>query len=135
MAGQLRTRQFRLTGAAELTTARVEKVPINRLAFRWALDRDWARLTDVGASFAGGTLVGSAAVPSPGNDPRVGVLHAPPGGPEGGRSEHPDRAVLPAEGRVDGAFAARIPVDRAGLTASAALVSEQMRVRGSRPSG
>ena len=37
---------------------------------------------------------------------------------------------VPVDGRVDGTFAARIPVDRRDLMASACLTSERLRVRG-----
>src|SRR5262249_49772111 len=123
-------RQFRLTGAAELTTAHVENVPIDRLAFRWVLDPDRARLTDVGASFAGGTLVGSADIPLRGTAPGSASFTLRQVDLKGVARPLPALRALPAEGRVDGAFAARIPVDRVSLAASATLVSEQMRIRG-----
>src|SRR5262249_41336105 len=123
-------RQCRLPGAAELTAARVEKVPINRLAFRWALDPDWARLTDVGASFAGGALLGAAAVPLRGTTPGAASFTLRQVALKEIARNIPTLQSVPAEGRVAGAFAARPPVARARLTAARPLVTERMQVRG-----
>jgi translocation and assembly module TamB len=130
LAGRLLTRQFRLTGAAELTAARVETVPIERLAFRWDIDRDRVRVTDFGLVVAGGMLSGTVEVPLRGTTPGAASFTLRQMDVKRIIGCIPALRSIPTDGRVDGAFAARIPVDRRDLVASASLTSGRVRVRG-----
>ena len=130
LAGRLLTRQFRLTGAAELTAARVETVPIERLAFRWDIDRDRVRVTDFGLVVAGGMLSGTVEVSLRGTTPGAASFTLRQMDVKRIIGCIPALRSIPTDGRVDGAFAARIPVDRRDLVASASLTSGRVRVRG-----
>ena len=129
-AGRLRTRQFQLTGAAELTAARVEQMPMERLAFRWVIDRDRVRITDFGLDCAGGMLTGTVEVPLQGTTPGAASFTLRQVDLKEIARNLPALRSVPVDGRVDGTFAARIPVDRRDLMASACLTSERLRVRG-----
>jgi hypothetical protein len=129
-SGRLRTRQFQLTGAADLKDGRVRELPVERVRFRWVMDPDQVRLSDVHLSFAGGTLTGSAQVPLRGMLPGAASFSLRRMDLKEVTGHLPALRALPADGRVDGTFTARIPADRRDLVASATLACERLRVRG-----
>ncbi len=129
-AGRLRTRQFQLNGAAELAAAHVEGVPIDRVGCRWIIDPDRVRVTDIAANLAGGTLTGSAEVPFQGATAGAASFTLRQVDLKEVTHNIPALRSVSADGQVDGTFAARIPVNRREVTASASLVSSRMRVRG-----
>ena len=102
---------------------------MERLAFRWVIDRDRVRITDFGLDCAGGMLTGTVESSSRGRPRAASFTVRQVDLKEIARNLPALRSVA-ADGRVDGTFAARIPVDRRDLMASACLTSERLRVRG-----
>jgi|GEM_PF-5386562 len=128
--GRLRTRLFRLAGLAELAAAKLEHIPIERLGVRWDIDQDRVRITDIGLDFADGRLSGTVEMPLKGETPGTANFSLRQVELRELASSLPALRSLPLSGRVDGAFAARVPTDRRELTASANLTSASLRIRG-----